>query len=351
MLIPLDTTATGDSRMKALYYPAWGKLEVRDVPIPTLVEGEVLLRVSNCGICGSELETFRDASIRRTPPLIMGHEFCGQVEEVHGAQADRLKGRRVIAHALVHCGECSACLRGDTNLCLRRQVLGMDRPGAFAEYVAVPERVLIPWPEDLPAATAVFTEPLANGINAMRQGPNARRSRVVVIGAGPIGLMCLFAAKRLYHSSVVISDRIPERLDAARMLGADLTVHSSHQDLATETLKYWAGERAEFVIDAVGSSETKLLSLDLVEPGGMVVWVGLHQDRIQLNSYALTLGQKCVSGTYSGSMDDLRQSAQLLAAGDFETSWATRYMLEEGETGFRDMLKGEGNKIKAILQF
>src|SRR5580692_5495098 len=223
MLIPLETTATGDSRMKALYYPAWGKLEVRDVPIPTLVDGEVLLCVSNCGICGSELETFRDASIRRMPPLIMGHEFCGQVEEVHGAQVDRLKGRRVIAHALVHCGECSACLRGDTNLCLRRQVLGMDRPGAFAEYVAVPERVLIPWPEDLPAATAVFTEPLANGINAMRQGPNARKSRVAIIGAGPIGLMCLFAAKQLHQSSVLISDRIPERLNAALSLGADLT--------------------------------------------------------------------------------------------------------------------------------
>jgi threonine dehydrogenase-like Zn-dependent dehydrogenase len=226
----------------------------------------------------------------------------------------------------------------------------MDRPGAFTEYVAVPERVLIPWPEDLPAATAVFTEPLANGINAMRQGPNTRKSRVVVIGAGPLGLMCLVAAKRLHESSVVISDRIPERLDAALMLGADLTVHASHQNLATETLKYWAGERAELVIDAVGSSETKLLSLDLVEAGGMVVWVGLHEDRIELNSYALTLGQKCVSGSYSGSMDDLRQAAQLLAAGPFETGWATRYTLEESETGFRDMLKGEGNKIKAILQ-
>jgi D-arabinose 1-dehydrogenase-like Zn-dependent alcohol dehydrogenase len=104
------------------------------------------------------------------------------------------------------------------------------------------------------------------------------------------------------------------------------------------------------VIDAVGSSRTKLLSLDLVEPGGAVVWLGLHEDRIELNSYALTLGQKCVSGTYSGSMDDLKQSAELLAAGDFETSWATRYTLEEGEAGFRDMLQGEGNKIKAILQ-
>jgi len=337
--------------MKALYYPTWGKLEVRDVPLPSLIDGEVLVRVSNCGVCGSERETFRDASKRRTPPLIMGHEFCGQIEQVHGAQADHFKGRRVIAHALVHCGLCSACRRGDTNLCIHRQVLGMDRPGAFAEYVAVPERVLIPWPEDLPAATAVFAEPLANGINALRQGANARRSRVVVIGAGPIGLMCLFAAKRLYQSSVVISDRVPERLGAALMLGADRTVHALHQDLATEALKYWAGERPEFVVDAVGSSETKLLSLNLVEPGGSVVWVGLHEDRIELNTYVLTLGQKCVSGTYSGSMNDLRQSVQLLAATDFETSWATKYTLEEGETGFRDMLQGDGNKIKAILQF
>jgi Alcohol dehydrogenase GroES-like domain len=144
--------------MKALFYPAWNKLEVRDVPRPSPIDGEVLIRVSNCGICGSELETFRDASKRRMPPLIMGHEFCGQVEEVRGAKAGGLKGRRVIAHALVHCGECSACVRGDTNLCIRRQVLGMHRPGAFAEYVTAPERVLIPWPDGLPAATAVFAK-------------------------------------------------------------------------------------------------------------------------------------------------------------------------------------------------
>ena len=257
----------------------------------------------------------------------------------------------MIAHALVHCGQCSACLRGDTNLCIRRQVFGMHRPGAFAEYVAVPERVLIPWPEGLPATTAVFTEPLANGINAMRQGPMARRSRVIVIGAGPIGLMCLFAAKRVHQSSVVISDRIPERLDTARMLGADLTVNAWHQNLPSEARIFWGGEQAELVVDAVGSAQTKLLSLDLVEPGGTVVWVGLHEDLIQLNSFALTLGQKCVSGSYSGSVSDLRHAAELLAAGDFETSWATRYPLEEGEVGFRDMLEGKGNKIKAILHF
>lgn len=282
---------------------------------------------------------------------IMGHEFCGQVAGVVGARSNELEGQRVIAHALVHCGQCSVCLRGDTNLCVRRQVFGMHRPGAFAEYVAVPEKVLIPWPDGLPAAAAVFAEPLANGINAMRQGPAARKSRVVVIGAGPIGLMCLFAAKRVHQSSVVISDRIPERLDAAQTLGADLTVNVLQQNLETETRGYWLGERAEFVIDAVGSSDTKLLSLDLVEPGGMVVWVGLHEDNMNLSSYALTLGQKCVSGSYSGSIDDLRQAAQILSAGDFATSWATKYSLDEREAGFQDMLLGKGNKIKAILQF
>jgi threonine dehydrogenase-like Zn-dependent dehydrogenase len=335
--------------MKALYYPWWGKLEVRDVPKPTLADGEVLVRVSACGICGSELETFQTESRRRMPPLIMGHEFCGQVEEVQGAQDNRLKGRRVIAHALVHCGECSPCLRGDTNLCVRRQVLGMHRPGSFAEYVAVPERILIPWPEGVPAAAAVFAEPLANGINAMRQGPTARRSRVIIIGAGPIGLMCLFAAKRLHHSTVVVSDLIQQRLDAARILGADMTVNVPRQNLLDETQKYWSGGGAEFVIDAVGSSETKLLSLELVEPGGMVVWVGLHEDLIHLNSYALTLGQKCVAGSYSGSLSDFRQAALLLSSDDFDICWATQYPLEQGETAFRDMLVGKGNKIKAIL--
>jgi threonine dehydrogenase-like Zn-dependent dehydrogenase len=225
----------------------------------------------------------------------------------------------------------------------------MHRPGAFAEYVAVPQHVLIPWPEGLPGTTAVLAEPLANGINAMRQSPAARKSRVLVIGAGPIGLMCVFAAKQLYGSSVVVSDLIPERLNAARIVGADKTVNIELQDLSHQMKEYWSGNAPELVIDAVGSAKTKLLSLELVESGGGVVWVGLHEDAIQLNSYALTLGQKSVSGSYSGSFDDLQQAALLLATGALDTSWITQYPLEKGEAGFHDMLFGKGDKIKAVL--
>lgn len=236
----------------------------------------------------------------------MGHEFCGQIEEVCGPKSNWIEGKRVIAYARIHCAQCALCLRGDTNLCTRRQIFEMDRPGAFAECIAVPQRVLIPWPEGIPGAVAVLTEPLANGINANGVVSCGEK---VASGCGPIGLMCILAARRLHGSSVVVCDLIPERLEPARRLGADETVNIALQDLTREAREHWSGSAPEFVIDAVGSAETKLLSLELVEFGGTVVSVGLHEDLIPLNSYFLTLGQKSVAGSYSGSFNDFRQAA------------------------------------------
>jgi threonine dehydrogenase-like Zn-dependent dehydrogenase len=162
--------------------------------------------------------------------------------------------------------------------------------------------------------------------------------------------MCVFAAKRLHNSNIVASDLIPERLDAARMIGADLTVNAERQNIESEIRNHWSGDQAEFVIDAVGSTRTKLLSLELIEPGGMVVWLGLHEDRIHLDSYALTLGQKLVSGAYSGSLSDFQQAAHLLASGALDTRWAKEYPLSNGDAAFDDMLSGKGNNIKAILR-
>lgn len=279
----------------------------------------------------------------------MGHEFCGYVEDTYGPESKWAKGQQVIAHALIHCGSCKFCLRGDTNLCVQRQVFGMHRPGAFAEYVAVPERVLIPWPEALSATEAIFPEPLANGINALRQARASKGSRVAVIGAGPIGLMCVFAAKSLYQSSVIVTDRIPERLNAARALGADLTVLNPDQDLDSEADRYWSAQRPEVVLDAVGSAATKRLALDLVEPGGCVVWVGLHENKIDFDSYSITLNQKYVAGSYSGSLNDLLLAASTLSLHSLDTTWVTQYPLDQGPLAFSDLLTPAGNSIKGVL--
>jgi threonine dehydrogenase-like Zn-dependent dehydrogenase len=138
--------------MRALFYPAFDKLELRDVPPPQPAPGEVLLQVAATGICGSELESFKGRSPRRPPPLIMGHEFCGTVVSVTDGADEHLIGRRFVSNSLVSCGKCPSCERGDTHLCPQRQIFGMHRPGAFAEYVAVPTPPPPAWPNRWPTA-------------------------------------------------------------------------------------------------------------------------------------------------------------------------------------------------------
>jgi len=335
--------------MKALYYPEWGRLEIDDLPIPAPRADELLIRVTACGICGSELESFRNRSVRRKPPLIMGHEFCGEVVSAGDGVSGEWYGRRVIAHSVIHCGRCAVCRRGDTNLCSARELFGMHRPGAFAEFVCVPERVAVPWPDGLTPLHASFAEPLANGINAMRQGNSGRRARVAIIGAGPIGLMCALAAMRIFGSEVLIADLIPERLEAAKRLGVTHTVNSAQTELITEISTLWA-EKATHVIDAVGSSRTKNLSLELTEPGGTVVWLGLQDSAISIESFAITLQQLTVSGSYAGTLNDLCAAVDLLVSTQPDLAWAKTYALDRGEVAFRDMLEARGNNIKGILQ-
>src|SRR5438876_5923935 len=124
--------------MQALLYPDYGEMEVREVPSPSAAPGEALIRVGACGICGSELGSFAHRSPRRPPPLVMGHEFAGTVAALGEGVSGLAPGQRVMVNSLVHCGGCDMCRRGATHLCRERQVFGMHRPGAFAEYVAVP---------------------------------------------------------------------------------------------------------------------------------------------------------------------------------------------------------------------
>lgn len=335
--------------MKALFYPSWNKLEITERRIPTPGPGEVLIRVSHCGICGSELETFRSKSTRRQPPLVMGHEYCGRVADAGPGVSDWKLGDRVISHALVHCGKCFFCQMRLTNLCESRKVFGMHLPGAFAEFVVAPTQALFSWPKELTADTAVLAEPLANGVNALRLDPAQSKQRVVVIGAGPIGLMCIAAARALYDSTVIAADLVPERLEAAASLGATAQFNPKNEEASAVLQRTWGLKFADYVIDAVGSASTKRLSLDIVRPGGTAVWVGLHDSHVELDTYPITLQQKRVLGSYSGSVDDVEEAIKILAAGAVNARWAKVFPLEDGVNGFFKMLEGKGDNIKGIL--
>lgn len=336
--------------MKTLLYPAWDRVEFTDQPRPSPAADEVQLRVAACGLCGSELEAFRHHSPRRTPPLILGHEFCGVVEQVGTDVAGVRAGQKVVSNSLVPCGDCVRCRRGDSHLCGRRQIFGMNRPGAFAEFVNVPARCLIPWPDALPAEAACLAEPLANGVHVAGLVAHLRPKTVLVIGAGPIGLMCLGAAKALLGADVYVTDLSESRLRFAKAGGATEVIPGRDRD-PVEAMKEWtAGEGADVVIDAVGAAVTKQQSVLAARPGGAAVWIGLHENPIALNSYDVTLPERQVLGSYAATMDQMRTALDLMAAGRIDPlPWVQRFPLERGEEAFTRMLTPRGDDVKAVI--
>ena len=336
--------------MRVLNYPAFDQLEMRDLDVTPPKPDEVRVRVAACGVCGSELESFMNRSPRRPPPLVMGHEFCGTIAGTGAKVRDWKQGARVVSNSLVPCGRCVRCARGDTHLCASRQIFGMHRPGAFAEFVNVPARCLIPWPEKLAAEAAALAEPLANGIHIVNLTRHLPAATVLVIGAGPIGLFTQQALQVLRGSRVYVADLSPERLVAAQKLGAAGIINSREQDPVQAMLAATDGEGADLVVDAVGASVTKKTSLDALRPGGVTVWIGLHENALTFDSYNVTLPEKQVLGTYAAKLEELRHALDLMASGQVDAlSWVQRFPLKEGVTAFRRMLAAQGNDIKAVI--
>ena len=321
--------------MRTLLYPDWDRVEVANQPRPSPAADEVVLRVAACGLCGSELEAFKSHSPRRTPPLVLGHEFCGVVDEVGPSVAGVHVGQKVVSNSLVPCGGCVRCRRGDSHLCAGRQIFGMNRQGAFAEFVNVPARCLIPWPDALPAEAACLAEPLANGVHVARLVTHLRPKTVLVIGAGPIGLMCLGAVRAMLGAEVFVTDLNERRLEFARVQGAAEVVMGRRQDPVQAMRDRTDGEGVDAVIYAVGAAATKQQSVLAARPGGAAVWIGLHQNPMSLNSYDVTLPEKQVLGSYAATMEDMRAALGLMAEGKVDPlPWVQRFPIERGVEAF-----------------
>lgn len=336
--------------MRTLYYPAFEEMEIRNVDDVAPRADEVKIKVAACGICGSELESYKNKSPRRPPPLVMGHEFCGTIAETGADVSDWQVGAKIVSNSLVPCGQCVRCERGDTHLCADRQIFGMHRPGAFAEFVNVPARCLIPWPENVSAEAAALAEPMANGVHVVRVSKHLPADTVLVIGAGPIGLFCQQAMQVLRGSKVYVADLSPERLAVAKKLGAVRVINPREEDAAKVMLEATGGEGADLSVDAVGAGITKRTSIDAIRPGGGSVWIGLHENEMTFDSYGLTLPEKQVIGSYAASIEELQQALNLMSEGKVDAhSWVQRFSLEDGVEAFQRMLAAKGNDIKAVV--
>ena len=337
--------------MRVLLYPEFGRMEMADVPAPPPPGAdEVTVRVAACGICGSDLEGFKLRSPRRTPPLILGHEFCGVIETCGAAVRDWRPGARVVSNSVVPCGRCVRCDRGDPHLCATRQIFGMNRQGAFAERVNVPARCLLPWPDSLSAEEACLAEPLGNGVHVARLTAHLCADVAVIVGAGPIGLFCQQALQVLRGARTIVADLSDERLAVAKRLGAVRTVNPRTADLATIVREETGDEGADLAVDAVGGAVTKRASLDALRPGGAVVWIGLHENPLTFDSFGVTLPEKQILGTYAAKLDDLKLALEWMSSGKVDArTWTTKFPLADGATAFNRALAAQGTDIKCII--
>jgi L-iditol 2-dehydrogenase len=337
--------------LKALVYPRFDHLELQTVPEPVAGAGEVLIRVEACGICGSELTSFAHRSPRRPPPLVMGHEFAGTISDLGAGVAGLARGQRVMVNSLVHCGECDMCRRGSTHLCRGRQVFGMHRPGAFAEYVAVPASIVFPLPESVSALQGALVEPLANAVHVLALASKEAIQTVLIVGAGTIGLMCLQAARAVGNVQVAMMETHPRRREIAEELGALCVVDPRERAGADLVEELTGGTGFDLAIDAVGVPAARTDAIRAVRPGGEAVWIGLHEDETPLNAFDVILPERRVQGSYAATDADIRASIRLFAEGKIQTEpWVTPFPLAEGDRVFLDALHQRLPGVKAVLE-
>lgn len=337
--------------MKALCYPAWDQLEIREVAEPTPKPGEVIVEVAAVGICGSEIHGFITHAARRTPPLILGHEFSGTVAAVGSGVSEFRSGDRVAVNSVISCGRCEECLDGQSHLCREGEVYGTKRPGAFAELCAAPATTLLPLPENVSFLQAALTEPLANAVHAMSLTRLRFPETLVIFGAGTIGLFVLQVARRAGVFRVAVADVSDTRLEVARRLGADITFNSRAGDILSALRGFTRGRGADVVVDAVGAAETRQAAVMATRPGGEIIWLGLHDDPTQVSGFAVVLGERRINGSFAVTPRDLRTAIGLFATGKIELSpWVRTFPLSEGVRVFQQLVTAPPQDyIKAIL--
>ena len=332
--------------MKALVYTQPEEVQLLDVPAPELADAEVVLRIEAVGICGSDLHAWHGKDPRRQPGLVLGHEFVGRI--ARSAAPGFEPGTRWTGNPLITCGRCDYCVQGRNNLCSRRSMVGMTRPGAYAEFMSIPAASLVAIPQDLPARTAALTEPAATAWHALHLSLRAlarplHECRALVIGGGAIGMLAALLMQRLGVRALAVSEPNPGRRGTVAA-----AVRCQALDPRAAPLP---GEAYDFVIDAVGSRATRADALRAVKAGGVVMHVGLQEGASEIDMRRLTLAEITLLGTYTYTTADLRATVAALAEGAFgDLAWVEERELAQGPQAFVELDRGALASPKVVLR-
>lgn len=330
-------------------------VELREVPMPEIGEDEVLLQVGAVSVCGSDVHQYHNTqSWPVRVPVVLGHEFCGQVARTGKRVQGFKEGDRVVSETAAKiCGQCIYCRTGEYNLCPKRSGFGYGIDGAMAQFVRVPERCLHHIPDSLPFERAALTEPCCVGYNAVVDKSHIRPGdTVVVLGPGPIGLLCAEMARLAGAGTLIVVGTAQDglRLAAARALGATHAVNAQETNLTEFIREIGDGLGADLVVDAAGASAALKAALEIVRPGGQITKVGWGPQPLGFSLDPLVQKAVTLQGSFSHTFKNWEKVVALLAAGhiNLEPIISRVAPLADWQECFDGMHTGQ--YVKAVLQ-
>ena len=336
--------------MKVVYVEEPGKIEIREKEMPILKKGEALLKIKYCGICGADVATFTGNQPFTTYPRIPGHEFSAEIVEIEENDRGLKVGDIVTANPYFNCGHCYSCERGIVNACTDNQTMGVQRDGSFAEYVAMPIERIYPG-KGLSAKTLALIEPFSIGYHAVSRGHVNPGHKVLVIGAGAIGIFAAVSAK-LKGAEVYISDVFEKRLENALKFGVDGIIDVSKEDLLERTKEITNGNGFDICIEAVGQSTTFLNCIDAAAFGADIILIGNGKKETTFNHSILLKKELNVYGSRNALKKDFLELIDLISSGKINVDHIVSDIFDKEDAikGFDALVHNDGSRFKVLIK-
>ncbi|MBK8005288.1 MAG: L-threonine 3-dehydrogenase [Gemmatimonadetes bacterium] len=341
--------------MRALVKVSAGPgMEVREVPIPSCGPSDALIKVHYAGVCGTDLHIWEWdawAAGRLKPPVTIGHEFAGEIVELGPeAKAEGLLaiGDLVTAEGHIVCGHCLPCRTGDAHVCRRTRIIGVDRDGAFAEYITMPASNVMKL-DGIPPEIGAIMDPMGNAVHTVLEGGNVPGSAVLVLGCGPIGCFAVGVARAAGASLVIASDYNPMRLELARKMGAHVTLNPGSDDVVAKCRELTGGEGVDLVCEMSGHPAGHQTAFSAARLGGRVNFLGTPAKTTDVNFArdVIFKGLTLYGVTGRRMYDTWQQMFRLLRAGQLDPrpTVTHRFPLERIADAIQVIKEGQAGKV------
>ena len=326
------------------------EIAVTDTPKPEVKEGEALLKILYCGICGADVASYTGNQPFTTYPRIPGHEFSAEIVSIPENDKGLKAGDIVTANPYFNCGECYSCRRGFVNCCTDNKTMGVQRDGSFCEYVAMPvERIY--QGKGLSAKELALVEPFTIGYHAVNRAPVKSTDKVLVVGAGPIGLFALISAINK-GAEVYVADILDGRLQKALEFGAKGVINSAKTDIKEEAMKITGGDGFDCCIEACGQSVTFLNCIDCCAFAGNIILIGNGKKETTFLHSILLKKELNVYGSRNSYPTDFKDVIDLISSGkvDVLKMVSDIYPMDRADEAFKALANNKGDLCKVLVK-